>query len=379
MCKRLIRLTALVVLIVTIVPMLGYGVQASTAGLDVSASNVQPAKKGLGGAISDAVRDVLQAVVDLVVAVVDAIVDLFTSGGQSGGGTNQTNSNTTTNTTVPPKVQCNHEWTFQETREATCAEEGKDIYICTKCKELKEEIKEQKKPHTPVQNAAEEYLAVEANCQGPAKYYESCSVCGAPLTATFEKGNKGTHVFELTQEASCMNDGRNKYQCKYCGKEKAEYVGKKHKYQDSYENRGELVGHRRTQTCELCGHTVVDNKTVKHSYSNGICVCGAIEVTSRPPIVIGEEDRVRNDDTQTVIGISHGENQSEDLPVTVYFGGAGAINNLDGSVNNVNNRKIYDATNGDLIIPTCNATPKNGDRGREEAAAQAFLEYYSSS
>ncbi len=90
-----------------------------------------------------------------------------------------------------------------EAKAASCSAEGNnEYYKCSECGKVykdadgKTETSVEKEtiaklPHTfDKQDTADKYLASKANCVSPAKYYYSCSVCGAADTKTFDFGEK---------------------------------------------------------------------------------------------------------------------------------------------------------------------------------------------
>lgn len=98
-----------------------------------------------------------------------------------------------------------HTMTKVEAKAATCTTEGNnEYYRCSECNKVYKDIDGKtettvanetiaKKPHTfDKQDTDDKYLASKANCTSPAKYYYSCSACGAADTKTFEHGEKDT-------------------------------------------------------------------------------------------------------------------------------------------------------------------------------------------
>lgn len=109
------------------------------------------------------------------------------------------------------------------------------------------------------QSPSSEYLASEATCQSPAKYYYSCN-CGAKGTETFEYGDIGEHNYVdtvctvcgevhdcdytrkyqwdeyLVSEATCTQPAVYKYQCEHGVKGIETFIGdrlKPHNYVDT--------------------------------------------------------------------------------------------------------------------------------------------------
>ncbi len=217
-------------------------------------------------------------------------------------------------------------------------------------------------------------IVSEANCKNPAIYIDRCTKCGEETGDAYTIDNKkGDHIWE-TIEASCGTKGYQITRCKICQKEKEKkYIGSfQHEYESGYYNRGSSKGHSDIQICKVCKDNKLSSKILPHTFIDGVCVCGAYEAKKRPTIEMDDVTLIENNGS--TMALSRGENQDEDSPLTVYFGGAGAIDHLEGSINNINKRGIYDGLETDLIIPS-NTTGKN-DKAREEAAADAFLEYY---
>ncbi len=138
--------------------------------------------------------------------------------------------------------------------------------------------------HTPqrVQVVDPKYRASEADCNSPATYYESCSVCGQAITSyTFTDGDKLGHdfVFKYKVEPTCTANGYDVYGCQRCQDESLDYSVEKdgegnilypaaHKWNTG---RAKDMGngyHSYQCTVEGCG--VWDEaRKEKHSYNQG--------------------------------------------------------------------------------------------------------------
>lgn len=131
-----------------------------------------------------------------------------------------------------------HTMTKVEAKAATCTAEGNnEYYKCTECgkaykdAEGKTETTVEKEtiakiPHTfDKQDTDDKYLASKADCVSPAKYYYSCSVCGAFDTKTFDVGEKDAenHVNVVVKDEIKATEEADGYTgdkvCEACGTE----------------------------------------------------------------------------------------------------------------------------------------------------------------
>lgn len=114
-------------------------------------------------------------------------------------------------------VDCSHlSTTVVPAEPSTCIEHGHAEYtVCNDCGAIVAGSDDELSlaPHNYVENAEEEYLVSAATCVDKAVYYESCSVCGAAGTETFEYGDvdSSNHVGETylvgQKEATCIETG----------------------------------------------------------------------------------------------------------------------------------------------------------------------------
>ena len=105
---------------------------------------------------------------------------------------------------VIPALEHMKDAEYHEAKDANCQEAGNvEYYYCKNCGKYysdaegtieisAEKIIVEKKDHTYVETVDEKYLVSKANCQHPAVYYKSCSMCGEKGTETFESGDKNT-------------------------------------------------------------------------------------------------------------------------------------------------------------------------------------------
>lgn len=114
-------------------------------------------------------------------------------------------------------VDCSHlSTTVVPAEPSTCIKHGHAEYtVCNDCGAVVagSDAEFPLAPHSYVENAEEEYLVSAATCVDRAVYYESCSVCGATRTETFEYGDVDltNHVGETylvgQKDATCIETG----------------------------------------------------------------------------------------------------------------------------------------------------------------------------
>ncbi len=194
------------------------------------------------------------------------------------------------------------------TKEATCSEAGLKTYTCTVCKETKTEALSAT-GHSPVTDEA-----VAPTCTAKGKTDGShCSVCHAVILAqsvipaTGHSYDEGT----VTTEATCTTDGIRTYVCATCGDKKTEAIpaaghtevtvpgtaptcvssGKTdHVYCSVCQevlSASQIIprlGHSYSYTdlgngnhegrCARCN----GKTTAAHSFTDGLCVCGASQI-----------------------------------------------------------------------------------------------------
>jgi hypothetical protein len=192
-------------------------------------------------------------------------------------------------------------------KEAGCTEEGLRIYTCSVCQETKTESISPV-GHTPVTDEA-----VAPTCTAGGKTEGShCTVCGAVIKAQTVLPPMGHSYDEgvVTTEATCTAEGVCTYTCHTCGGKKTETLPPKGHSRVTvpgtaptcvssgvtdkvYCSKCLLVlteaqivprlGHSYSYTdlgsgtheslCSRCGQS----STAEHSFTGGLCVCGAME------------------------------------------------------------------------------------------------------
>ena len=136
-------------------------------------------------------------------------------------------SNQQTTETIPAVAKCEHEYSDEITKEATCAESGEITYSCPKCGDsYTEEI-----PATGDHDYVEE-ITIEASCTHTGVLTNTCSICGAHTSKIIPR-LEHQYSAETTTPASCETNGVLTYSCSLCG--------------DSYEEEIPKTGHHEGQ------------------------------------------------------------------------------------------------------------------------------------
>lgn len=107
----------------------------------------------------------------------------------------------------------------------------------------------------------DKYLASNATCTQPAKYYYSC-ICGRKGTSTFEHGDVLEHV---SNGVYTHNDEGHSSTCKDCG---AALANQPHDYSETFVSTA--TSNYIRQVCKECGYTrdVKPNSTNSYSYES---------------------------------------------------------------------------------------------------------------
>ena len=104
----------------------------------------------------------------------------------------------------------------------TCTTYGYTLYICPTCGQYQKTDIRDKEPHDFTKLIAEDqYLAEDATCEHPAKYYLVCSACGEMGSVTAADGQLVDHCTVHTDAvaSNCTEDGNVEYwYCSVCQK-----------------------------------------------------------------------------------------------------------------------------------------------------------------
>lgn len=181
------------------------------------------------------------------------------------------------------QMKCEHVWNGGKvTVKATCTEEGRKVYECTKCgKEKKEDL--EKLPHT---EHTVEMKAPTCDEKGMTDYVE-CSVCNAVLVAGKAIPALGHTEIELPGiEATCTTKGKT--DGKYCTRcqeytvEQTELPALGHKLvtieavEATCDKQGSTAGVK-CETCETVYSEPQAIPSLGHTVKNGVCTsCGTV-------------------------------------------------------------------------------------------------------
>ena len=208
-----------------------------------------------------------------------------------------------TTTVTLPKLNTT-DYTKTTTKSATCTEGGTDSYKwkTTTYGTFTFTVATSAKGHTSVTDKA-----VAATCTATGLTEGShCSVCNAVIKAQTTVAALGHNYSSKITAPTCTAQGYTTYTCSRCADS----------YKDTYTD---AIGHNYTYTdcgethegvCENCSNKVTES----HNYSDGNCICGAIEITA--PI------------TDTAITISHSLNLASDISIN-YAVKASLLTNYD--------------------------------------------------
>lgn len=141
-----------------------------------------------------------------------------------------------------------HDYAKEETKAATCTEEGVNTFTCKVCKDTYTEAIAKNK------HKYEEAVTKEATCTVAGEKTYTCELCGDSYTESISK-KKHNYAVTASTPATCTQDGTETYTCKDCG--------------DSYTGTGAAAtGHSYTKT----GHT--DSTCQVAGSDVYTCTCG---------------------------------------------------------------------------------------------------------
>lgn len=132
----------------------------------------------------------------------------------------------TYNTPTPPATvskKCEHNYIIDNDAciMATCQENGKHVFKCSKCGDVNTEVVEASEQWHSWEKTDKDY--VEATCSTPMEVTFVCSVCGEEKRVT--RDIKGAHKFEdSTVEPTCTEEGKIIHTCTLCGHTEEEVI-----------------------------------------------------------------------------------------------------------------------------------------------------------
>ena len=173
-------------------------------------------------------------------------------------------------TAAPCPEYCSHEWGKGEvTLEATCTEEGKIIYTCTKCSETKTVAIE-----ATGHDWSEWKVIKEATCTENGARMRTCSRCNITETETIpELGHDA--VSEVVTNPTCTEAGLRRERCSRCDAVIKEEIipATGHDYDWVIEKEASFYEDGvKTGTCSICGNVTTEpipqlSLTHEHDFS----------------------------------------------------------------------------------------------------------------
>lgn len=118
---------------------------------------------------------------------------------------------TSTTLAIVQPHNCEKHYEVVSAQEATCTQDGVEVYQCKKCEKTKEVT-------TPKLNHAYELVSTsQATCTEDGTEVFTCSRCSDTYSNVIEAKKEHNYVFvEETLPASCTTDGKALYQCEMC-------------------------------------------------------------------------------------------------------------------------------------------------------------------
>lgn len=168
--------------------------------------------------------------------------------------------------------ECTHQYQSEITREASCAQEGKETFVCTLCQHSYTQS-------IPVLEHIYDSAVVEkeATCAEEGLQKQSCTVCGATKSETIEKLPHTLSDFKVIKEPNCTEQGEQTGKCTVCGT--GGFVEKiptnaAHKFVKSIVREATCTQKGEgANICSLCQHTESYKLELKeHTYSSATTV-----------------------------------------------------------------------------------------------------------
>lgn len=177
--------------------------------------------------------------------------------------------------------ECEHEYTEEVTRKATCTAEGVLTKTCVRCDETLEEPIPLL-PHT----FGNESLTREPTCKDEGAVYTACVDCGAEnITETIPKTDEHTFVNKVLRAPTCADTGEGADVCSLCGYSvPCTYELTSHAYGSGTVMVSPTCSQEgsRQYTCATCGHSTSESiSKLDHTWDAVSCsspvnctVCG---------------------------------------------------------------------------------------------------------
>lgn len=216
---------------------------------------------------------------------------------------------------------------------ATCGEDGTAAYwtcsICNKMYPTEDMTQDPQEITAPtaipatgnhsytVKKAEAKYLAEEATCEKPAKYYYLCSGCGEfvkDAAHTYENGTAKGHSWDngvVTEKATTEKEGIKTYTCTVCKATKTEKIAKL-KPTDNNNNNNNNNDNKNNNSNNNNSNSNNNNSNNNNNNSNSSTVKKGTKVTIK-----GYKYTVKNSSEVTFTGVKNKKASKISIPTTV--------------------------------------------------------------
>ena len=164
----------------------------------------------------------------------------------------------------------------------TCEAAGYTTYTCSVCGDNYTGDEVAALGHTNGAPVVENEVAATCTATGSYDNVTYCTVCGVETSRSTVVVPVADHSYNaVVTDPTCEAAGYTTYTCSVCGDSYTDNEVAALGHSSSYVDNGDGT---HDYVCATCGTVEVDNEA--HTYTDGTCVCGAVEVTG--PIVAPE-------------------------------------------------------------------------------------------
>ena len=217
---------------------------------------------------------------------------------------------------------------------ATCGEDGSEAYwtcsICNKMYPTEDMTQNPQELTAPIaipatgnhsytmKKAEAKYLAEEATCEKPAKYYYLCSGCGEfvkDAAHTYESGTAKGHSWDngvVTEKATTEKEGIKTYTCTVCKATKTEKIAKLNPTTNNNNNNSNNDNKNNSSNNNNNSNSNNNNSNNNNNNSNSSTVKKGTKVTIK-----GYKYTVKNSSEVTFTGVKNKKASKISIPATV--------------------------------------------------------------
>lgn len=147
---------------------------------------------------------------------------------------------------------------------ATCTDDGASQFTCSRCGDTKTEV-------IPSLGHLLEQNVTEPSCEEDGSIVETCARCDYTHTEVLPALGHD-YVGTVLLEPTCTARGVIRYTCSRCSKQYSEFVPATHDLHYTDNSDG-----THTAACSRCDYSI----TEAHTYTDGVCICGATELVPK--------------------------------------------------------------------------------------------------